>query len=214
MRFRSASPRFGSPSTSTALDFFAMNLFPDPITDGDWHLEFHAIGVMTMAWNNLEDQIPPLISKFSEMHPRMVEVFLDKAGNVSRADLLLWCVEHSLADDRTVDAVRYLVMNYGLCRENRNILIHAQLGRTEDGHLELIKRTNRGIRRAFPSDIATLREVATSIDDFASYAYRILWVLREETMASIRQERDPSWQPPPWPDKPPPPRKLGPRQPA
>lgn len=192
----------------------SMPLFQRPITDDPWYLHFHAIGMITVSWTTIETRLDQLIVSLSSLYPNATaDLILSKLGNVTKADLVVTLAKAREWEPEGIDALEHFVKGFNICRENRNIIMHARWSEAEDGSAVMAKISASGAMRTFSSDITALRRVAQDMDILNWYIEQISLVgpRREPFWRSLREHVSKFDDPTPdWPQKHPLPRKLDP----
>jgi hypothetical protein len=190
------------------------DLFPDPITDDPWLLHLHAIGVTTAIWNVLEDNVSDSMMHVGGIHPKSPLVpLLDRAGNVSKADLLVRFAVQQRWEPAGIEALEHFTRGFNICRENRNIVMHSRYARDESGLLRMLKRSSKGNPLTFSSDVEVIRQVASDMADYQDYLTAVMDVSwrRSDIGQVVFKTRQKKPSPlPAWPERPPLPRKLDP----
>ena len=125
------------------------DLFPDPITDDPWHLHFHAVGMMTAYWNNAENTVSWYIGQLAGLdlfHPAQ-HLLIDKIGNVTKADALVPLATYLSWEPEGIAAAEHFVRMFNICRENRNVILHAKyrVVGTPDATLKIVRTSGVGL---------------------------------------------------------------------
>ena len=177
-----------------------------------------AFGQTTLLYNLLESVMSHLFVILAPLPEDYALRFFHNLNNRDRIDLLSAFVRKNEKDLIVADAVLHCILCYGICTENRNILMHSiyfDMSTIEPGATRLVKRASKDPRREIHFDVPLkeLRDVADTIADVFVYA--------REIGAFISRRRHRAWlgtteplQSSALPDKPPKPRTLTPDQPG
>ena len=147
--------------------------FPLDVSD-PWAPHFHAIGAITVAWNELEDTVGRIMRQLTRFEPATADYLTTMLGNVSTSGLVRRLVEHADGRAEVVELVNHLLDGFEICRENRNTVLHSRfivnyLAATQT----LYKRAKTGEYNDFPGDLPSIQRVAMEIDSFATFSYRV-----------------------------------------
>jgi hypothetical protein len=184
--------------------------FPDPITSDPWHRHLYAIGVISLYWNQIEDHVNYLLKTIGGPASGLTDFVLSQLGNDAKRELLIKSAQ-SEWEPEGVASLEHFIKALSTCRENRNIIMHSRYASNEAGEPVMTKLSATGAVRTFSSDLSELTRVASEMDVALWHIYAIIEVgsRRNRRMRSF-YERFSQHPLPPWPEKPPLPRKINP----
>jgi hypothetical protein len=92
------------------------------VGDADY---LHALGVVASVFNHLEFRFRSLFNLYVSLPTRMAFGLFAKINNQMRSDLASQALDYSEHPQPIKDHVRHFLTGYGICVENRNILMHS-----------------------------------------------------------------------------------------
>ncbi|HZR74047.1 hypothetical protein [Bradyrhizobium sp.] len=145
-------------------------------------MHMHALGVVAANYNSLEAELRFLLNSFmgKQMTSSNAGNYLfERLSNAERMDLLKRLYREQVGGTDLADRLDWFVKGFGICAENRNILMHSEPhGRTTNAlqiisGLELRKasKSNPGVHNFISLKLEELRKVADDIDAFASFGF-------------------------------------------
>jgi hypothetical protein len=177
------------------------------------HLQ--AIGQMATLFNQLEEAVSYMFSVVFPTSIDFSEELFHSMNNRKRVDLLRAINEHNEKDPAVKDRIRFCLLCFDVCTDNRNILMHALTEVTRDASiLSFSKRAHNDASRLvrYEVPLVDLRRVADECGDTLVFSIQITQFLMDRAVIARGQPPRTSKQRP-LPDTPPQPRKLSPYQP-
>jgi hypothetical protein len=190
--------------------------FPLDVKTDPWAAYFHAIGVLSVAWNALERLVETAVAQMLRIDDDTSSLIVANLGNGTLPEAAARLARNVDRRPDLIDCVDHLVKGFDVCRQNRNIVVHSELGfNAMANKARLFKRSRLGALTAFPAELKEIQKVAESITAFANFAAEIVHIIsvHPDTIVGGPDPNDPDW-PPPWPDKPALPSTLIPLLPA
>ncbi|MEH2485631.1 hypothetical protein V1280_001570 [Bradyrhizobium sp. AZCC 2230] len=178
----------------------------------------HALGVTAANYNRLESELRLLLDVFMGDQMTGAEAgsyLFERLSNAERMDLLKHLYISQVGGTDLSDRLDWFVSGYGICAENRNILMHSEPHGATYNALQLVSalqlrkasKKNPGVHNFISLELHELRQIADDIDRFASYGFDLaLWRIASRSGGTIKlanREISPS-----LPDKPPAPIHL------
>lgn len=141
--------------------------------------QVHAIGQITLAYNNLESYLDLIFQFCMPTDKDFSERLFHKLNNKDRIDLLVAVIRSSHFHPQAKDRLNHLLQCYGICTENRNILLHATSEEAYAGVFHLSKRSanDPAVTNRFKIPLADLRLVAEQIHEISEYVIQLLFWL-------------------------------------
>jgi hypothetical protein len=141
--------------------------------------QVHAIGQITLAYNNLESYLDLIFQACMPTEKSFSERLFHKLNNRDRIDLLLAVIRSSRFHPQAKDRLNHLLQCYAICTENRNILSHATSEEAYAGVFHLSKRSanDPAVTNRFKIPLADLRLVAEQIHEISEYMTQLLFWL-------------------------------------
>ena len=186
-----------------------LNTWPHPHT--------HAIGQITIEWNQTEKELSELISVYLETDRPTAQLVIGAFGNRDKCQLLKSLVELKEGNSELAEAILHAITCFDICRENRNHIIHSSAHEADEPH----KITFRKPRKAKPTeshemvlDLNQVRECANEIWHLRNYMIALKKVVSFQLTEAALVEHsfgDDGYVEvvsPPLPEKPQKPRKL------
>jgi hypothetical protein len=146
----------------------------------------HALGVISLAFNALEDKMRDIFDLYTGLPVEASSYLFSKPSNELRIDLLQKCIDSSDHDDNVRDAVRHFLKAFCICFQNRSILMHSMTIKsmhsgTPEATLILAKIAKGSPTRKnnYYATLNMLRNIADEMADFVRYGkslyYYIPW---------------------------------------
>jgi hypothetical protein len=139
----------------------------------------YALGVVAANYNKLESGLALLIAVLMGGAKYPASSFLfQKLSNNERLDFLKRLYTAEIKDPDLLDRLDWLVVGYAKCADNRNILMHSELERTNAldlaSTLELKKASKSGSHNFISLGLKDLRQVADDIDRFENFVFDLV----------------------------------------
>lgn len=190
--------------------FVDLNVWPQPHT--------HAIGQITLEWNRVERDFDTLVGLYLETDRPTERLVTGLFGSDNKRDLLIKLIELKEPSPEIGEALRYAILLFDICRENRNHIAHSIATRADVAHritLRKPRRKNPLETHEMTLTLEQVRECARQIRRASNYiselANIVSRVLTARQMALAAGDKDEASEPeplPPLPVRPPKPRKL------
>lgn len=166
----------------------------------------HALGQFSVLYNTMEDAISWIFNYYFPANKDYAERLFHDLNNRVRIDMLKAIIEQVEKDTRIKDNMIYALWCFDICTENRNTLMHAMMGGTNETIFQLAKRSRKNPLKFlyYKLPIDELRSIADACAETYMFIFQLTsWVQEEE------------WEdgPGPFPDKPTLPRRLNSSQP-
>lgn len=138
--------------------FVDLNRWPHPHT--------HAIGQITLEWNQLEREFERLVWLYLETDQPTARIVIAALGNQDKSKLLERLVELKEFVPEITGAIAYAIALFHVCRENRNHIAHSIAQPADVSHrisLRKPRRKNPLEDHELTLDINEVRECANEI---------------------------------------------------
>jgi hypothetical protein len=150
------------------------------------HDHAHAIGTITVYYNQIERLFPELIGFYLGKSSTAVSNVLHHLHNQARVDLLRELVPLE-PDDDVREHLAHAIQCFNLCIENRNILQHAVLVHHEAGQIKATKRASGKTKEVeLLLSLQTLRKTA---DEMRAVLFYIIDVASFLLLRKVRGTR-------------------------
>lgn len=147
-----------SDSDPQIYKFVNLNVWPQPHT--------HAIGQITLEWNELEREFDRLVWLYIETDQPTARIITGIFGNRDKLGLLNQLVALKEFSSEIIDAISYAISLFDVCRENRNHIAHSVSQPSDESHkitLKKPRKQNPLEEHELVLDINQVRECANDI---------------------------------------------------
>lgn len=179
-------------------------------------MHLHAIGAITLNYNNLEFTLSFLLGDYLGVKQDTSELIHDRLNNRDRVDVLRNLIQASETDEEVREHALYGLLCFDICTENRNALIHAIHQATDEATTDLLTRKRSSDKShdvLYRLSLAALRKVADEIYATLVFVLDITGYLHQRALApQVEASGEPLDETdlPALPRKPPRPDKLTP----
>src|SRR5215207_6437733 len=152
-------------------------IWPDYLSGPAEH--YHALGVIAAMFNVLEYRFLGLFLLYQGYSDDTAWLFRRLKDNRLRMDILTRAVEARAETPEIKDAVLWFMEGFGICGDNRNVLMHSTTTTvTTDGIVDMLvfnkgKLKNPLTPNRFFMNLPALRRVANEMNAFSSFGYGI-----------------------------------------
>jgi hypothetical protein len=140
----------------------------------------HALGVIAANYNRLESELRLLLNLFigDAMYKAHAGNYIfERLSNAQRLDLLKQLYNSAVGGFELAARLDWFVSGYGVCAENRNILMHSETSSDQANALQIAStlelrkysKNNPGSLNFISLKLSELRNVADDIDRFTQY---------------------------------------------
>ena len=109
----------------------------------------HALGQFSVLYNTMEDAISWIFNYYFPANKDYAERLFHDLNNRVRIDMLKAIIEQVEKDTRIKDNMIYALWCFDICTENRNTLMHAMMGGTNETIFQLAKRSRKILSNFF-----------------------------------------------------------------
>jgi hypothetical protein len=183
-----------------------------PLSDDPWILEhsvidperLHALGMITLFWNQCERNLWHLFCLVFDFHPRVGWIIAHDMGDVAICERIKEMLKIQPINENTKKLVLSVLASYDICRINRNTLTHFTVRPDEDGQFSFVRTKGPvPIQHLLPSSLEDVRSVAFEVKVLSHYIwdlYRGLHTFGSEKPTPLPPILEPPellWKPPP-----------------
>jgi hypothetical protein len=201
-RVMSSNPTPSPPQWPT----YDINSIPDHV---------HAIGVLSVNYNNLEHQLLELYRLYCDAPSDVASFIFERLSSTEqKLGFLVFLLDRRKTLDRKIyDGLMAFSYAYKICAKNRGFIIHSRVNASfGDGVLMLTKRTRaRGAEMHRDVDLEMIRQVADEIHTWHRYAHHVIFYVSRKRRARQKKYQHPDIKlvgPTTLPQIPPPPIDL------
>ena len=144
--------------------FVDLNIWPEPHT--------HAIGQITLEWNQVEREFDRLVWIYLETDVQTARLITGLFGNRDKTELLSKLVTLKETEPTIAAAVEHAIGLFHICRENRNHIAHSIAQKADASHkisLRKPRKQNPLEDHELVLDINQIRECANDIRKTRNY---------------------------------------------
>jgi hypothetical protein len=179
----------GSSHTPSAAPWptYDLNSIPDHI---------HAIGVLSVNFNNLEHQLLELFRLYCDAPSDVASfVFERLSATEHKLDFLKFLLKRRKSfNPKLHNAIIAFCDAYNICSKNRNLIVHSRINAyfPADGTLMLSKRTRaRGADIHRDVDLEMIKTAADEIHSWSRYAHHIIFYVLRKRRARQKKYQKP-----------------------
>ena len=154
-----------------------------------------ALGEITLAYNYFEETIGLLFTRTMPTEEAFSARLYQRMNNRDRIDLLSAIVSAASIDEEIKDGLKYVILCYDICTDNRNILSHAILESSDADIIELSKKAARDPTRLtqFKVPLEDLRRFAEDTGNCFTYALRLSLTISARAAPQDARGSIPDW---------------------
>jgi hypothetical protein len=158
-----------------------------------------ALGSIVSNFNGLEIAFLYLFHLYVELPEEAVAYIFHKLDNTARLDIFKRCVDGSGEPKKIISSLHHFVRCFGVCAENRNILMHSHpLVLYENNKLIVLftkaARKTPGEWNSYRPTLRELRALALAVHKITRYGYSLYtFILRTTSVESAHIKPWPAW---------------------
>jgi len=152
----------------------------------------HAIGVLSVNYNNLENKLLDLLKLYDGAPDDVVAFLFEKVPTETRLEWLRRLVKGRKAIGATLSTtILAFSKAYKVCTDNRNLIVHSRISAhfAGDDAIMMSKRVRKhGEERHHDLSLEIIRRVADEIYFWNQFGNHVLWFVRRRQRAA-RQKK-------------------------
>jgi hypothetical protein len=131
----------------------------------------HALGVVSVNYNRLEWILLTFHVHFLGADHSVTNLIFQKTPTNVRLQVLDQLAARTVTDPEIRDHIKHFIKGYGLCANNRHVLMHSQLllGRDSDEVFPATKFSKAGKLASYEFTLSDIRRVADEIFEWGTY---------------------------------------------
>ena len=132
----------------------------------------HAIGVLSLNYNEMETQLLSLIQCYDTTSPPVASFLFEKVPTNVRIEWLKLIIPENIVSTPLHEAISSFIAAYSRCTDNRGLLVHSRVWayRASDDVIITSKRArNSGEERSYEFPLDVIRRVADEIQFWGRY---------------------------------------------
>jgi hypothetical protein len=142
----------------------------------------HALGQFSIVYNMMEDIIYWIFNHYFPADKDYSERLFHDLNNRVRVDMLKAIIGHTETDDAVHHAMLHALRCFDICTDNRNILMHAMVGETDETVFQIAKRSRTNPLKFvhYKIPLTEMRSIADECAEVYIFMVRLVGWIQEE----------------------------------